>query len=223
MKVMIGLPMYDPYQGHEFRDSLDRLMEYTIQKGIEVFASRYERIRIDIARDNAIREAIEHKADYLLFIDDDQVFAEDALVKLLKHKLDIVGGIIPRRNPPHVPCIFKYIKDSNYGAGYKPISKSEIDNKLFEVAAIGMGFTLISKECFTELYNKHLEAPFLFHAEDRVIDGKRQMLRIGEDIMFCRRAKRSGFKVWADPDIKPGHKLKAPHIAYNEDWELIYI
>jgi hypothetical protein len=48
-----------------------------------------------------LREA-KHPADYVLFVDDDMEPPEDALVKLLKHDLDIVAGACTvRQDPPH--------------------------------------------------------------------------------------------------------------------------
>lgn len=215
-KVTIAIPVWNDNFLHEFRDSLDKLIEYSYRNGIVLDVRRYERIRIDIARDNAVREAIEQDSDYLLFVDDDNPVKPDSLVKLLSHNKDIIGGLIPRRNPPHVPCVFKYNKDYLDGIGYKPLDRTELSEGVHEVSAIGMGCTLISKQCFKEVYEKNNNAPFAFVNE--IVNGR--LIQIGEDIAFCRRAKKIGFKVWYDSEVRPGHIIKSPVVGFDSEFNL---
>lgn len=216
MKVMVAIPTYNGLIGY-IQDKLNQLLKYSNDNGVEVFAMRYERIRIDIARDNAVRQAIELKTDFMLFLDDDNPCDEDTLIKLLSYDKDIIGSIIPRRNPPHVPCIFEYSTDM---AGYKPFDKIPTDKEIFEVAAIGMGCTLLRTSMLKDLYDKHLESPFGFSSEEKVIDGKRRLLNIGEDIAFCRRAKKRGYKVFAARDSRVGHIIKPLIAKYTKDFEI---
>ena len=222
MKVFIGLLTWNNYLRHEMADSLKALMDYTNSKGIECNALRWERIRTDIARDNAIRQAWELKGDYLLMLDDDNPCRPDTITKLLEHKKDIVGALIPRRTPPHVPCIFKYDKNYKNGLGFKPYERHEIQKGLMEVDAIGMGCTLINVEAGKAIYDRFLESPFGLINEEYIDNGKTKLINIGEDIAFCRRAKKMGYKIFCDTEVRAGHIIKEPVICYNDRFETVF-
>jgi hypothetical protein len=54
-------------------------------------------------RNMLVKAAAEWGANYLLWIDADQSFPEEALLRLLSLNLPVVGVNYPRRGPPHLP------------------------------------------------------------------------------------------------------------------------
>ena len=73
---------------------------------------------------------------------------------------------------------------------------------MFECDGLGTGFLLIKKKVLTALFDKKFVAkngfPFNFMQKK---DGN----DIGEDLAFCLRARKKGFKVWCDPSIPLRH------------------
>src|SRR5438128_11686842 len=45
-------------------------------------------------------------AEWILYLDDDQVLAPQTLLRLLKHDKDIISGLYVRREIPFVPCVY---------------------------------------------------------------------------------------------------------------------
>lgn len=70
-------------------------------------------------------------------------------------------------------------------------------NKLFEIEFAAGGFLLISRKCLEDVY-KFSAFPFTCN-----VDKNGEYL--SEDYAFCYRAKKIGYKVWADTTIRVGH------------------
>jgi len=63
--------------------------------------------RIDKARNEAVKACLEHKADFLAFIDTDLVVPSNAILRLMNWNLPIVGGVYRYKKPPfHVNVYF---------------------------------------------------------------------------------------------------------------------
>ena len=146
---------------------------------------------IDTARNMIVEKTREDPSyTHLLFVDDDQVFPPDALNKLLSHDKDIVGAQIFKRRPLYEPCVYTL-----RGSKYFPI----LVNKFAEVDAIGTGMMLIK----TEVFNK-IEYPWF----ETVYDEEKTHWSV--DFMFCKKAKKLGYKIYCDPTIEIGHLGDAP-------------
>lgn len=135
----------------------------------------------------------------VLFVDSDMVFTRKDVETLERHILDgkdIVCGVCVLSEDGHPPAVFKEVKD-----GFTP---TEIQDKLFEVDACGAAFVAISAKVVQALENP-------FYPLDNPEDG----LRYGEDISFCIRAKKAGFKILCDPKVQIGH-IKPKTLYYAE-------
>jgi hypothetical protein len=70
---------------------------------------------------------------------------------------------------------------------------------------------IIRRDVFTQLRDAHPE--WVYHDEKKVGDemiaffdfALKDGQYIGEDYLFCDRARELGFEVWIDPTIKLGH------------------
>ena len=192
-KILIAVPCLDqcPIQ---FAHSLATLTSYGIpdtkisiwfNSGSLVYTSRNE----------IAKKALLDEADLVMWFDSDMVFNPDTLIRLLKHiddGADMVCGIYYRRTPPFTPTVFKTmeIDEKRQEAVWEEFE--EIPNELFEVAGCGFGCVLMKTEIFVATFGKfgNMFAP---------------IGNIGEDIAFCWRARKCGYKIMADPSIGLGH------------------
>lgn len=125
------------------------------------------------------------KGDWLLFIDSDMTFPADALLRLLDHNLDIVGGLCFKRVPEYNPTIYQKVPGQfkwNWIQDYPRES-------LFEVDGTGSAFLLIKKKVFDAI-------PYPWYEYNG---------EVSEDLYFCHKAKQAGFKIHIDSSVKIGH------------------
>lgn len=156
---------------------------------------------IQAARNQAVKRMLESGCDGILFIDADQVFPENALELLIEAHKDIIGYPIARKSAPYYPNIGKYDEEKNDFIVYENYPK----NNLFQVDYIGMGFTYIRREVFEKISKDNGDEvwfDFDWCINDKYKRGEKM---IGEDVYFCAKAKKAGFKVWCNPFANIGH------------------
>ena len=134
------------------------------------------------------------KADYVLWLDSDMVFEPDLLKRMFavmeEHDLDILTGLYFRRVPPYTPVLFDRL---NMRKGVCEWSNfKSLPNELFEVGGCGFGCVLMKTDVFIDVQARH-RAMF------------DPILKTGEDLAFCWRARDVGYKIMCDPSIICGH------------------
>ena len=143
--------------------------------------------------------------DWLCMIDDDQVFAPDLLLRLLRHladdRVDIVVPLILRRNPPYAPCLL--VSAPPRGAGTRVVELQEpksvryflkqmkLTNQrgLQAVEAAGTGIMLVRRRVF-----ERLPPPWFERRGD-----------LGDDFHFCLKARAADCGVYCDVGTTAGH------------------
>lgn len=145
------------------------------------------------ARETITRFAIDHDYDYILFADSDMVFCVDDLKRLLAHNVGICSGLYVTRDGRNENVVYKKIITRRRFPYRKPELIEDNETSGFAaVAACGFGFCLIKVsvvKCMLRYYKSLFEPKW----------------GVGEDISFCIRAKRIGFKTFVDRDVKLGH------------------
>lgn len=151
------------------------------------------RIYTPVARDEAVKLTIQNNCDYLLMIDDDMICPNNMFEELYKHDVDVVAPLAFARNPPHKPVLFHCVE------GYDSVEKKDyfINNvimnypkdQLVECDAVGFGAVLIKRKVLDAI------GPRAFMST----------CGTGEDILFCYKARKLGFKVYMDTACKLGH------------------
>lgn len=127
--------------------------------------------RIDKAREQLAEGAMRAEADWLLWLDADQTFPPDTLIRLLAHDLPIVGAHYPRRRPDDI--ISAAVKDGQ-------ALRSRRDG-LEPVDILPFGVALIRADVF-----KSLPRPWF------------RMTDEGEDTYFCDQAIKAGYQPTVD-------------------------
>jgi hypothetical protein len=156
---------------------------------------------IDVARNRIVELALEHKAKWLFFWDEDVLLPPDAVRKLVfemeqRPSAGIIGGIYVSKTLPPEPLVFNDIGDGSYWDWQV--------GQVFPIYALGMGCAIIRMEIF-----KDLEAPW-FRTIDEVGE------RWTEDIYFCHKLMETG--KW---QILAHGGLLCPHVDIETGDEFI--
>lgn len=189
-KVAIGFPLVDSQVPVQFFTSyacMSKPDTYTLL--VPKFPHGPFSGSLADARNSLIEQAQMEGAKYLLMLDTDQVYPDDALVKLLSHKVDICGVRVHRRWMPFDPIFLR----GEIG-NYKNVSDEEAySGDLIEIDATGTGCLLFDMKVFDKV-----EYPwFAFE--------KREGKPVGEDIYFCSKARKAGLRIFVDTSIEVGH------------------
>ena len=167
-----------------FAGCLVNMSTYSMSKGIRLAVVNPRCSIIQMSRYMGVNQALSLGADKILFVDSDQTFSADALEKMLQTKKKIVGAAsLTRVEPIQYTC-----KDKDG----KRIDFSQRKG-LHEVHTNGFPFTLIDKEVFDKV-----DKPWFSVSYD---EGQ----FTGEDESFCHAARKAGYKIWVNADVKVGH------------------
>jgi glycosyltransferase involved in cell wall biosynthesis len=128
------------------------------------------------ARNDGVAIARNFGADYIFFIDSDMLFPPTSLFRLLLHRRDIVGATYTKRVAPFEILGTKLAE--------QPIVSPD---QLVEMQRIPTGCLLINMRVFDKLSKPHFR--FEIDANGAIV---------GEDYVFCDRAREAGFRIWCD-------------------------
>ena len=137
------------------------------------------------------------KPDYALWLDSDMVFSAwqiASLIKRLEEGNEIVSGLYYNFFKGEEKPLAMRKEGGRYGL----IEESELKGNLVEVDAVGFGFVAMKVEVLKRLAGKYGKRVFdMRYLEDGSL--------IGEDMVFCERAKEAGYKIMLDPSIVVKH------------------
>lgn len=137
---------------------------------------------------------------WLLFVDDDQTYGPDALTRLLSHHRPVIGATILGKYPPYEPWFF-FVEN---GQLRRATCKEAAGSKVLEVGAVGTGFMLIRREVLEAVPEPWFEGGVL------ASDG------VGEDVLFCLKARQKGYRTFVDTGLKVGH-LTTVSVILDDD------
>lgn len=147
------------------------------------------------------------RGDWLLYIDDDMVWAPDAVGRLIaareEHDLDILGGLCFRRSEPYAPTL--YMRETPDSGGYNFL-ESWSDDEIVEVDATGAAFLLIHKRVFEMIAGGPMPPyEYRMRGGGQPPNYFRWEGTLGEDLRFCQDAKAAGARIWVHTGIQIGH------------------
>jgi hypothetical protein len=153
---------------------------------------------IPSARNTLVKRALENEAEWVLFVDDDQVFAPGMLTNLLAHEKPIVGALYLQRAGAHHPIAFSHRYENGL---YEQINLRELPGEgLLKVQAVGTGGILIRTEVFRAISD---QPDWFEHGTSE------NGWYASEDIVFCEKAQQSGYEIYVDLGTPIGHMLPA--------------
>jgi hypothetical protein len=201
-KLFIGIPAYDGKINIKLAYNIAALMPKALQFGVSVKLGDVSGCSIiTMARNQLVHEFLKSDATELLFIDSDVIATADDVLRLMAQSggKDITAGAYPRRS-----------KDKNFFADlYFDENKDlEFDGSLMRLERVGTGFMLIQRHVIEAMVAAHPEWFYEFKGEEicGVFDFQNKDGRyLGEDYLFCDRAREHGFKIYIDVDISLPH------------------
>ena len=194
-KIALALPVTDATIPINFFKSFC-MMDFP---EVEMFFPKFGFHPGDIAkvRNDLVKRAIYEDCTHIVFMDTDQVYrTADIIPRLLEHDKDIVGGKVHRRYHPFEPILQR--------GGLHVPDDEILKGGLIPVDSTGAGCLAINLDVFVEL-----DKPWF-----KTVTDEEGEVEVGEDVHFCRKAKKAGFEIFVDCDVKIGHLT-----TWEVDWE----
>lgn len=158
------------------------------------------------ARNHLLKSSLNNfkEVTHILFVDDDMVFNNEDLDKLLDSGKDVISSICVERNVPFHPCFVPY---NRQWTNMRELIEGKKKGAM-KVHSVGMGFTLLKADIVKKLLEKD-ENPFYFEKGSDY----------GEDFNFCSLLRDMGVKIYVHCDSHVGHIAKLPislqHFQFN--------
>jgi len=169
-----------------------RIVEFMLdmirQKKYDVSVHISKLVGVEANRNQIVKAFLNSKCEYLLMVDTDNPPFNNPL-PLIEEDKDIIGLPTPI-NVSNIPGMSWFAYNI-----YKDGKQLKDGEGLEKVDEVGTGCVIIKREVFEKLGDN----PF---TPERYEDDR---IKVGEDIMFCRRAKEKGIEIWTHWDYKCRH------------------
>lgn len=201
-KVYLATPCYSapaPEYVAAMFETVAALAAADIDAALEIYVGH---CHVDDSRNRLVRDFLESDCDYLVFLDADNGWRAEDLVRLCGHDRDVVGGTYPlKKEEEDYPV--RLLEAPGAPIAYDAAG-------LVEVEALPTGFLRISRRCFEAMdaMAPHFEdkdhqpgqrmMPIIF---ERIMFGQ----RIGGDYQFCMKWRLMGGRVFLDPNCAFTH------------------
>jgi Glycosyltransferase like family 2 len=153
---------------------------------------------------NGILRRLREQDRWVWIMGDDHVWQADTLMLMLETldeypEIDVLVPLCVKRNPPWNLVLFDEL-DSNDEDGnplFRTIPFERVpDSGVFEVDAAGSAGMLIRREVLDALGDP------IFYS---TMDSEGRQVVLNEDVSFCSRLRRHGFRIFATADVALGH------------------
>jgi hypothetical protein len=218
--IFIALPAYDFKVSLKLAVSLAKFAQAAPQHGIEIqIGSICGCSVVSRARNLLAQDLLDSKCDYLMFIDSDINFEPEDIMRLMAWGSDPKKGIVaavPRTRSETKTYIANLDYDENGELTMNGMG-------LVRAERVATAFMLVRREVFEQMVEAHPEWMYYDKKTDRMIPCLFDFMLteegyIGEDYLFCDRARELGFGVWVDPSITLGHMGVQEYVGnYGQD------
>lgn len=211
-RLLICTPAYSGWVHINYATSLLRTQSYMERFGLRAAAQFLAGCaRLAMARNELTRLFMASDADYMLMVDADIGWEQDAPLKLMMHDLPFVAGTTVKRGTD-LNCF--------RGTGMN-IDRFRHDDKrgLIKAGAVGTGFIMLRRDMILKMQraypNLRLEdessgdPAYALFAEMLTPEGSDE----GEDYSFCNRWTAIGGEIWIDPWLVLSHVTESTHVG----------
>lgn len=205
--VFIALPAYDFKVSLKLAISLARFAQVAPQHGISIqIGSICGCSVVSRARNLLAQDLLDSECTDLIFIDSDINFEAEDILRLMAWTSDPKKGIVagvPRTRSTEKVYIGTLDYDENNELTMNGMG-------LVRATRVATAFMMVRRDVFETLDAAHPEWRYYDERSKRTVPCIFDFMKteegyIGEDYLFCDRAREHGFEVWIDPTIKLGH------------------
>ena len=165
---------------------------------------------LPLARSLLVEDAVEWGANYMLWVDSDHWFPDNALLRLLSWNIPVVGANYPRRERPTYPTA--------HGLDEELIWTTEEQAKsdaIEPVGTLGLGFCLVDMSVIHAIRKLNPDGtPRRMFAIGMTADWSGY---IGEDAYFFQKIRDAGFAVHLDHGLSWQIGHAAESLLFNSD------
>jgi predicted SAM-dependent methyltransferase len=158
------------------------------------------------ARNEIVEFALSQGANYIYWLDDDVIPPPDAFLKMYNQHKDIINGVYWSKSNPPMPLLFRGHLDGPYWDWHM--------GDLIEIDAAGSGLTLVKTDVYRKI-QKEMGDPWYSVQYSSFAGVKETPYNNTEDLYFYWKARKVGYKVWADTSIQAFHFDKNTGILYG--------
>ena len=144
--------------------------------------------------------------DWQLWIDSDIVFNTDAFWALVQMDKDIAAGWYATEDG-RTTSVAHWLEEEDFAKNGGVMNHEMVDTisnrkKPFTVDYTGFGWVLVKHGVFE---HPDMKYPW-FAPQMQVFESGDVQDMCGEDVSFCLEAKKAGFEIWCNPQIRVGHE-----------------
>lgn len=186
-KYLFLIPAYISVQPLFFL-SLIRLVNMMNKVGVDYKIALEVGTYLPYARETLSKCSFLEQCDYLVWLDSDISFQENALLYLMleiqKTKYDMISPVLYTRMEPKTPLV------------YRDTSPVQIpkDQEWIDADVVGFGCLLMKKTTLEKIHRPHF---------DTFLNDKQRL--VGEDFFFFRKAKEYGLTLGVNTFLRFGH------------------
>jgi hypothetical protein len=209
-KVFIAIPCSEGSRYSEFWQSLQGV--YTPPNTI---TQQCRGIYIANNQNTLARMFLESNQDWFWLVNDDQIYPPDILIRLLRHRKDVVAPNCLEKKPPHLPLLYQ----SQNGKGiYK--NKYLIDGQtgLVKIVGAGGGGMLVHRRVLEAIKDPWWEV-------HTVLNDNGVSSQSSEDFDFCQKVIDAGFEIYGDLSLWVGHiiQMNMQPIYSDGQWYTMFL
>lgn len=206
-KIFVAIPAYDHKISLKSAISLARLAQTIGHHGVQIaIGSICGCSVVSKARNLLAEEFLKSDSTDLLFIDSDINFEPDDVLRLMAWTTNYgIAAGVPRTRKQNGNYIITLDE--------KPEGERQLyvdDMGCVRAKRVATAFMMVQRQVFETIRDNHPELRYrddntgndLYAFFDFLVTPQGY---VGEDYLFCDRARAHGFEVWVDPTIKLGH------------------
>ena len=223
INILLCTPCYDSKVDIEFMQSVLNFCIDCVKTGISITFCTPCSSLIASARNDCVDEFMHGTFTHLLFVDSDETFDTEQVIRLIQSDYPLVGSFVPLKKY----CIEKMDINGTDDEKYQSmlvynfcVTKDKstkcnsenvtIQDEFVKVEKIGTGFMMLKRTVIEQMECEYPEYIDIKHDENK----KKYLLFqttvmnnkfIGEDIFFCKLWKKCGGEIWADTKSRINH------------------
>jgi len=198
--VCIGVPFSD-HMGTISSAWADARADITLPLGASMMRLNVMGQKVDDARNEIGKAAVDANCDWLLFVGSDNIVPPNIFMQLASHDVDIVNGVYWTKSYPKTPYLWRGVQRGPY-----------MDWKIgefFQIDMAGMDATLIKVDVLRKMEYPWWDTNWTWD------EGDAPSHLATEDFYFYTKAMKAGYKIWCDSTIQVGHQDRKTGVVYG--------